>query len=749
MIIYIMVFFPVLMAFAAWFAARRSERLMDAAALVCSSIVLAAALFGAVSGKTLHVELSSVCGLGLAFSYDGFRMVYCAVIAFMWFMTLLFSKEYFAGLHRVARYYFFNLLTLGATMGVFLASDLSTAFIFFEIMSFTSFTWVIQEETDGAVRAANTYMAVAVIGGMVALMGMFLLYTRLGTLKLDELTSAAAQCPDRKTLFIAGVCILLGFGAKAGMFPLHIWLPKAHPVAPAPSSALLSGILTKSGIWGILAISCNIFMGNRNWALLLALIAAVTMFLGALLALFSVNLKRTLACSSMSQIGFILTGVAMLCLIGEENVLAGRGVLLHMLNHSLIKLDLFMCAGAVFMKTETLELSELRGYGRKKPLLMLSFLMGALGIGGIPLWNGYISKTLLHESILEAAEILAEEGQSVLGLKTLEWIFLISGGITVCYMTKLFVCLFVQKHPTRQNEYDAMTDYMTKRSALAISLSAMVLPILGFFPYGTMNRIADLSRSFFRIGLPEHNVNYFSLENLKGGGISIGIGALLYLFVVRRLLMNREGEYLDRWPKWLDLEELLYRPLLCRILPACLGWFSALFGENKLSRRLAALSLRLSGYAASLFGENRVTGPASAFALHTSGAVTEVLGENKVLTPGSKALGVTARTFARFCSDSLDAAVLLLRKTIYRELQPRSDDHITRSLAYKIGHRMDAAAVRHHKEKPGEERYAEKSVRAVSTLRGVRSEIGNSLSLALLALCAALVAVLVYVLILH
>ena len=142
----------------------------------------------------------------------------------------------------------------------------------------------------------------------------------------------------------------------------------------------------------------------------MAVLAAVTMFLGAVLALFSVDLKRTLACSSMSQIGFILTGISMMCLLGEENALAARGTLLHMANHSLIKLCLFMCAGCVYMNVHSLSLNDIRGFGRKKPLLFISFLMGALGIGGIPLWNGYVSKTLIHESIVEYAEILAEKG---------------------------------------------------------------------------------------------------------------------------------------------------------------------------------------------------------------------------------------------------------------------------------------------------------------------------------------------------
>ena len=135
--------------------------------------------------------------------------------------------------------------------------------------------------------------------------------------------------------------------------------PKAHPVAPAPASALLSGILTKTGIFGLIAVSMGMFANEKNWGLLIAVLGLVTMFWGALLAVFSIDLKRTLACSSVSQIGFILTGIGMAVLLsaaGESPALAVRGTILHMVNHSLMKLVLFLSAGAVFMNLHQLDL---------------------------------------------------------------------------------------------------------------------------------------------------------------------------------------------------------------------------------------------------------------------------------------------------------------------------------------------------------------------------------------------------------
>ncbi|MCD8021654.1 MAG: hypothetical protein LUF30_01245 [Lachnospiraceae bacterium] len=331
----------------------------------------------------------------------------------------------------------------------------------------------------------------------------------------------------------------------------------------------------------------------------------MTMFVGALLAVFSIDLKRTLACSSMSQIGFILVGVGMQCMLGEENALAVHGTLLHMMNHSMIKLVLFMAAGVVYMNVHALDLNVIRGFGRKKPLLKVIFLIGALAIGGIPCFSGYISKTLLHESILEY-------GGGWL-FRALEYIFLISGGMTVGYMTKLFVAIFVEKNADEQVQakYDAQKKYMNPLSTFALAGSALVLLIWGLFPHAIMDRAAELGQYF--MGLEEfgHVVSYFIWSNLSGGLISIGIGVIVYFFVIRKFLMKKveapaqqsaairrkahskaakgangmkgakgvndviirasSKAYINAWPSWLDLENLIYRPLIMKLLPAVFG----------------------------------------------------------------------------------------------------------------------------------------------------------------------------------
>ena len=694
MILLCLILFPMLAACAAWLVCRRLGARMDGVfwrvLMGVTALTFVWALVLVLSASCTVFQLPLVCGLGLTLRLDGFRSVYLLILTFMWMMISALSRQYFDGHHRLSRLYFFLMMTEGATLGVFLADDLFTALIFFEVMSFTSFPWVIQEETKEAVRAANTYLAIAVIGGLSALFGIFLLYAKLGTVALPELYAKAAACPDKAALYTAGGCILAGFGAKAGMFPLHIWLPKAHPVAPAPTSALLSGALTKAGIWGVIAVSCNIFRADPAWGKVILVLGTVTMLLGAVLALFSVNLKRTLACSSMSQIGFILIGIAMADLLGAENALAARGTLLHMLNHSLFKLVLFLCAGVVFMNTGKLNLNEIRGYGKGKPLFHACFLLGAAGIAGIPGLNGYVSKTLLHEAIVEAAPLYGA------GITVVEWIFLISGGLTLAYMTKLYVCLFVQKPA------DAAADkpYLTPLSAFALAGSAVLLPVLGLTAPLTMDRIADIGTDFLQAGTLEHAVHYYAWGNLKGGLISIGIGIAVYLLIVRPFMM-RDGRYLDRWPKWLDLEDLLYRPLLLKWLPGLFGAVSAVFAEN------------------------RISAPAAKAVCRAAMAVTHVL------------------------SDLVDALVLLVRKTFLRDRRPAASGGAESTLAYRMGGQVDRLMILRHKEEDGDHRHARLFYRILHTLRTATHDLFDSVSFALFMLVLAICAIFVYILLVY
>ncbi|MBR1586185.1 MAG: sodium:proton antiporter [Clostridia bacterium] len=536
--------------------------------------------YQAWQGADISLDAPGICGLGLHFRVDFFRAMYVLLASFMWACAAQFSPEYFAH-HRAngGRYACFTLITLCGVMGVFLSDDLYTTFVFFEIMSIASYPWVAHEETEGAMRAAQTYLGVSVACGMVTLMGMFLCWRQTGSLFFADLKAHMGE----SGLALPAALMLVGYCAKAGMAPLHIWLPKAHPVAPAPASALLSGMLTKTGLFGVIAIGMNLMGETPAFGHVMLALGLVTMTLGAVLAVFSVNLKRTLACSSLSQIGYITVGLACAILLGHHGALPAAGTVGHMVNHSLLKLCLFLCAGAVYMNAHTLDLSKLRGFGRGKPLLHVVFLLGALGLAGVPLLNGYTSKTMIHESLVELAEEI--EGFSI--YRFCEWVFLFAAGLTTAYMLKLYICLFWQKNPDAglQKKYDAMNGrYLTKRSAITLIVTAIPLPILGTLPNETLLRLTGKCVSFLNRGVITH-LDFFSLTNLMGGGISLIIGTAVYMLFVRPVLYGEKAGYRNVWPAWLDLEELFYRPVFCRFLPA-LGCGIASFLDHLPDSRL-------------------------------------------------------------------------------------------------------------------------------------------------------------------
>ncbi|MBE5787354.1 MAG: sodium:proton antiporter [Clostridiales bacterium] len=523
---------------------------------------LALAMFlAACQEKELSLLLPDVCGMSLSFRVDGFRGLYALIAAFMWAMTAQFSKQYFGHGENHGRYACFTMITLCGVMGVFFSDDLYTTFVFFEIMSIASYPWVAHEETKDAMRAAATYLGVSIACGMVTLMGMFLIWKEIG-----DLSFAALRANNGNGALVLPACLtLVGYCAKAGLAPVHIWLPKAHPVAPAPASALLSGMLTKTGLFGVIAVGLNLMGTNMLFGQIMLGLGLFTMLLGAVLAVFSINLKRTLACSSLSQIGYITTGLASAVILGHHGSLPAAGAVGHMINHSLLKLLLFMAAGAIYMNTHTLDLTRLQGYGRGKKLLHILFLIGALGLMGVPGINGYASKTMIHEGLVE----IVHEYHGAFWYQAAEWVFLFAAGLTTAYMLKLYICLFWQKNKDEaiQKEYDALSGRdMSKRSALALILSAIPVVILGVLPNQLLMPLTRISASF----LGHHgqaDVHFFAWVNLKGGLITLVIGTLVYLFVVRTWMYKKQEGYINCWPRRLDLEELFYRPVFCRFLP--------------------------------------------------------------------------------------------------------------------------------------------------------------------------------------
>ena len=629
------------------------------------------------------LEISS-----LHLTFAGLPAIYAVVTTFMWLGAALLSPQYFKHHGISDRYCFFFLFTLGATVGVFLSSNLFNTFIFFEMMSLASYCWVVEEETTGARKAGKTYLTIAVIGGMVTLMGLFLLWDLTDTLSLSSLKALclALEGSDKIELYAAAFCILIGFGAKAGMFPVHIWLPKAHPVAPAPASALLSGVLTKTGILGILVVTANLLFEDTLWGYVLLALGSVTMFLGALLAVFSVNLKRTLACSSLSQIGFITVGISMIALLGEENALAANGTALYMMNHSIVKLVLFLSAGAIYALAHSLNLNDLRGFGRKRPLLAAVFLVGGASLAGIPGTLGYLSKTLVHEAIVEYAH---HTGNPV--ITAVEWLFLLSGGLTAAYVTKLFVAIFVEK-PTEKGPENKRK--LSVPSWIALIMGVVPILVLGCTPHLLAEKISAFALPFIGGHEMHHAVHYLAFANLKGVLISLSIGAIVYFCFIRTVLMTRDRQgnriYSDRRNAKLSMEDRFYVPL-----------------GKLLIGTLTALARLLS----------------------------------QGIEPIAKLVFRIFRMLARLSCDTPDIALIGIRKTVLRPVAPPGE-RPKHPFCMWLGTKIDTTL---RKNNPDADT-AEFFIRITETHSNVTRKITGNFSFSLLMACFGVVVILVFLL---
>lgn len=510
--------FPFVFAYSLY--SLKDEKVLWMFSVFGSGVMAVVSVVLLLNGEGILVELPLFTHFGIGFQGSPFALLYGVVSCFMWFVSVMASREYFGdhGAH-LNRYYAALFVTLGGSLGVFFAYDLLTLFVFFEVMSFSSFLWVVQKEDSTSISASNVYLSFAVVGGLSVLLGIFALAPLSLDLRISELGHIFADEELSQRAVMGCRFLFLGFGAKAGVFLLHDWLPMAHTEAPAPASGLLSGLLTKCGVYGILLVMVKILPEVMGFTQVVLFFSVLNMLIGGLCAFLSGNLKRTLAFSSVSQIGFILWGICLVNLLGEHNSLAAYGTIFHMVNHSSIKILLFCLAGVVYQNAHTLELSQLKGYGRGKKWFQVLFMIGGGSLAGVPLLSGYVSKTLLHESMVEYIHDF--HGSSLYSMY--EWLFLLSGGFTVAYVLKLYFCLFVEE-PDRDF---GSNQYASWGNLLCLSGVSVILVILGVTPNLTFAEIGAFCGEFFHLHEVEA-VAYFSLTNLKGAVISWGIGIGLF-----------------------------------------------------------------------------------------------------------------------------------------------------------------------------------------------------------------------------
>ncbi|HJS73975.1 MAG TPA: proton-conducting transporter membrane subunit, partial [Vicinamibacteria bacterium] len=379
----------------------------SAAASLVTGLLAGGALFaGAPVEGDLFVHRAS--GLQLSYAIDGLSAWFLLVLAVLAVPIAIYSIGYAGHAHLRRRSVFlaaaFNVL-LGAVELVFAAGDAVTFLCAWELMTLATAALVVTEHEERACRrAAYLYLVMSHVGTGCLIGGFLSMASMTGSLSFATILSGDAVLPLARSGLFA--LFFLGFGVKAGIVPLHVWLPEAHPAAPSSISALMSGVLIKTGIYGIVRF-CAFGLGTPqlSWGVLVVVVGGLSAVLGVLYALMQHDLKRLLAYHSIENIGIILLGLGagMMGLSYGRADLAAVGIaasLYHVLNHAVFKGLLFLAAGGVGVATRTLQIEHFGGLLRRMPWTGALFLVGAMAISGLPPLNGFASEWLTFQAFL-------------------------------------------------------------------------------------------------------------------------------------------------------------------------------------------------------------------------------------------------------------------------------------------------------------------------------------------------------------
>jgi len=420
-----------------------------------------------LQGKVIEYTVISLApGLLLQFRVDAFGLLFGILASTLWIATSLYSIGYMRGLneHAQTRYFFCFAIALSATMGIAFAANLLTLFIFYEILTMATYPLVAHKETPDAIKGGRKYLAYTLTAGVVILLASAIIYSLTGTLdfKPGGYLAGHASADMLRFLFVA---LIMGFGVKAAIMPLHEWLPTAM-VAPAPVSALLHAVaVVKAGVFGVLRVILYVFGPNllhdMGLWLILAYFVSFSVIVSCFFALAQDNLKRRLAFSTINNLAIIILGAALL------STSAIKGGMLHMAYHGFMKITLFFVAGAIYVKTHKEDVSELDGLGRQMPLTLGSFAIGAMGVAGIPPVCGFISKWYLCLGSLEAKEIV------------FLFVFLTSALLDAAFFFPIVYSSFFKKPKGDVNpHFDEASMFMV----IPLMATAIASLILGIFP---------------------------------------------------------------------------------------------------------------------------------------------------------------------------------------------------------------------------------------------------------------------------
>lgn len=428
--------------------------------------------------KILIKTISLISPISAIFEIDTLSLFMNFSILFLGLLVIIYSFNYMQHESRLVEYYSLLLMMMAGMVGITLAGDFFTFFIFWELMCISSYILVaFRRDRPAPIEAGFKYLVMSALGSSLILFGMSLLYGLAGNVNFAYMSIGIDWGNAGIWPYISFILLFLGFGIKAAIVPLHTWLPDAHPEAPSPISAMLSGIVIETGLYGLTRILFTVFIPNSSqefFKLFIAIFSILTMTVGNLMALLQKDIKRLLAYSSIAQMGYMLIGVAS----GTSYGLLG--CFLHVFNHSMMKGLAFLASGALVERTETRNIEEMRGLGRKMPITTLTLAISLLGLGGVPSMNGFVSKFILFSSVLAPNINL--------------WWLAVAGVLNSAFSMAYYLPVIITLIAQGDSSYEGLKEAPTLMLIPMIIMSIIII-IFGVYPFPIIDFADSASKS--------------------------------------------------------------------------------------------------------------------------------------------------------------------------------------------------------------------------------------------------------------
>ena len=520
----------------------RNDRLCTYTAFISAAIASLIGILFSISvifGDTYKFDLPGSPFLANGIFIDNLSAFFILVISIAVFAVSIYSigyvREYFGKKNIGYLGLLYNLFILSMIL-VVSANNAVMFLIVWEVMSIISYFLVVYEHEKQEHRKAGIiYLIMTHIGTGFIIMSFLIFAGTSGSFSFDSFRLASSNMPfmlrDAAFLFA-----LIGFGTKAGIVPLHIWLPYAHPVAPSNVSALMSGVMIKTAIFMLIRISFD-FLGASEpwWGYLVLLVGTVSALLGILYAIVEPDIKRMLAFSSIENIGIILIGLgaSMVFLSGGHSglsALAAIAALYHLLNHSVFKSLLFMGAGAVIFSTHTKNLENLGGLIRKMPVSSVLFLIGVLSISALPPFSGFVSEWLTFHSLLQSFNL--HDNFAIITLSISAAVLALTGALAAYCFLKTFGIGFLA---LPRSDHAADATEVNRPMLLGMGILALLSVLLGLLPVYVLPMLDRIARPFTGASSPISPGSFGTI--ILPSQISISTPVLLLLMLLPLLIM--------------------------------------------------------------------------------------------------------------------------------------------------------------------------------------------------------------------